>query len=352
MLLIRKILFFLGICFYLAEGEAKVNVDLSHPIHLIVDTDASIDDMMAILYLLKTPRVDLNAIITSGSGVSHIENGGVNISNLLELAGHPNIPVAYGSRRSLSPVGEYPADWRKEADDLGGIKLPQNPVLPIREKGVDYMTGLIMKNPIKTTILCLGPLTNIAIALENTPELKDHIERIYILGGAILTSGNIVGKPQGFRNQVAEYNIFIDAKAASQVFNSGIPITLVPLDAAEHVPITKEFFEKISEDRKTPSANFVYEVIKPYTHRTNQILSYFWDPLAAVLVAHPEIATYRDLKLTVNLKKGPEYGRVMMTKVGPSIQVATNIEEELFYSVFLDTLNRQGNFKQSHNESK
>lgn len=352
MFLIRKILFFLGVCFSLTQVEGKVSVDLSHPVNLIVDTDASIDDMMAILYLLKTPRIDLNAIVTTGTGVSHIEHGGTNLSNLLELAGRPNVPIAYGSRHSLSPIGGYPSDWRKEADTVGGIKLPYNSVQPVRDRGIDYLTNLIMRNPTKTTILCLGPLTNIAMALEKTPELKDHIERIYILGGAILTSGNLVGRPQGFRNQVAEYNIIIDAKAADQVFSSEIPITLTPLDAAEHVPITKEFFEQLSENRKTPSANFVYEVIKPYTNLSNLTRSYFWDPLAAVLVAYPEVATYRDLKLTVNLKKGPEYGRVMMTKVGTNVQVATNIDAKAFYTIFLETLNRKTNLKQNHNESK
>lgn len=345
MLLIRKFLIFLAVCFSLAQAEGKVSVDGSHPVNLIVDTDASLDDMMAILYLLKTPRIDLNAIITTGTGISHIENGGVNISNLLELAGRSHVPVAFGSRRSLSPVGGYPNEWRQEADTVGGIKLPQNPVRPVREEGVGYLTDLIMKNPIKTTLLCLGPLTDLAMALDQTPQLKDHIERIFILGGAILTSGNLVGRPQGFRNQVAEYNIHIDAKAADQVLSSGVPITFIPLDTAEHVPITKEFFQELSDNRETPCANFVYEVIKPYSNLSNRTRSTFWDPLAAVLVAHPEVATYRDLKLTINLKKGPEYGRVMMTKIGANVQVATNIDAKAFYSIFLEALNRKGNFK-------
>lgn len=348
----RKLLFFLGALFSIVQVEGKGSVDLSHPINVIIDTDASIDDMMAILYLIKTPRIDVKAIITVGGGMTHIETGGKNISDLLELAGRSNIPVAYGSRRSQSPAGSYPQEWKEEENNVGGIKLPKNPVQPVRERGVDYLIEQILKNPLKTTLLCLGPLTNIATALEKAPQIKDHIEKIYVVGGAILSPGNLEGRPQGFRNQVAEYNIFLDAKAADTVFTSDIPITLVPVDVAEHVPVTKEFFEKLSANRKTPSANFVYEVIKPYTRISGRDRSFFWDPLAAVLVAYPELATYRNLKLTVNLKKGPEYGRLMMTKVGANTQVATGIDAKAFYATFLESLNRPVNFKQNHNESK
>ncbi|QVL56949.1 MAG: nucleoside hydrolase [Simkaniaceae bacterium] len=350
--MLRKVFIFFGALFSLTQLEGKITVDLSHPTVLIIDTDADIDDMMAILYLLKTPRVDIKAITTVGDGMTHWEKGAKNISNLLELAGRSHIPVAYGERKSLSPAGTVPSEWRTEADAVAGIKLPINPVQPVRVRASKYMTEIIQKSPTKITLLCIGPMTNVAIALDKTPEIKENIERIYIMGGAISTSGNIVGRPQGFRNQVAEYNILLDAKAASDVFNSGVPITLIPLDATEYVPITKEFFDRLSKMRKTPSANFVYEVIKPYATMQKRNKSYFWDPLAAVIMTHPEVATYRDLKLTVNMKKGPEYGRLMMTKMGPNIQVATAINEKAFYNLFLDTLNRPTNLKQNHNESK
>jgi inosine-uridine nucleoside N-ribohydrolase len=188
--------------------------------------------------------------------------------------------------------------------------------------------------------------------MEKTPAIKDNIDRIYFMGGAILVPGNIVGRPQGYKNIVAEYNVFLDAKAASDVFNSGVPITLIPLDATEHAPITKQFYDRIADDRTTPAANFVYEVIKPYAQMQRTVRSYFWDPLAAVVMTHPEIATYRNLNLTINLRKGPEYGRLMMSKQGATIQVVTGVKSSEFYSIFLDTLNNHPNIKQNHNESK
>ncbi len=348
----QKVFFFLGVLLSLTHLEGRISIGPSHPIVLIVDTDADIDDMMAILYLLKTPRVDIKAITTMGDGMSRWEYSAKNISNLLELAGRSRIPVAYGARKSLSPAGTFPPKWRTEVDNVAGIKLPINPVQPVRVRSSDLMTDIIMHSPIKITLFCIGPLTNVATALAQTPAIKENIERIYIMGGAVLVPGNIVGRPQGFKNQVAEYNIFLDAKAASDVFDSGIPITLVPLDVTEYAPITKEFFERILSDRKTPSANFVYEVIKPYAQMQRRLQSYFSDPLAAVVMTHPEVATYRDLKLTINLKKGPEYGRLMMTKMGPNIQVVTGIDSKAFYNLFLETLNLPTKTKQNHSESK
>ncbi len=347
----RKIFIFLGVLLVLSQVEGKISVDLSHPTVLIIDTDADIDDMMAILYLLKQPRVDIKAITTMGDGMSRWEYGAKNISNLLELADRSRVPVSYGARKSLSPAGSFPSEWRTQVDNVVGIKLPLNPVQPVAVRSSDLMTDIIMHSPTKVTLFCIGPMTNVATAMAQTPAIKANIERIFIIGGAIIVPGNLAGRPQGYQNLVSEYNIFLDAKAASDVFNSGVPITLVPLDATEHAPITKEFFERISDDRKTPSANFVYEVIKPYAQMQKRAQSYFLDPLAAVVMTHPKVATYRDLKLTINLKNGPEYGRVMMTKVGPNIQVATGIDSKAFYDIFLETLNRPTNLKQNHNES-
>ena len=343
--MLRKILLLFVTLFSIHQScDAKSEFNLSHPMILIIDTDCDIDDMMAILYLLKTPRVDIKAITTVGDGMARWEYGARNISNLLELAGYPRIPVSYGARKSLSPVGNFPTEWRNEADNVMGVKLPTNPVQPEQIRSTELLTEIIMKSPIKVNILAIGPMTNIARAMAKTPAIKEKIERIYIMGGTILLPGNIVGRPRSFRNRVAEYRIFLDAKAAQDVFDSGVPITLIPLDATQYAPITKSFFRRLSKHRRTPSANFVYEVIRPYSE-SKRSRDYFWDPLAAVIMTHPEVATYRNLKLTINLKRGREYGRIMMTKRGPTIQVATGVDSEAFYDIFLTTLNRPSHLK-------
>lgn len=257
----KQIFFILVTVFLFDHVEGKNQFD---PRLLIFDTDADVDDMMAALYLHKNARVDIKAITTMGDGCARWEYAAKSMSNLLELVGRSHVPVSYGARKSLSPAGTFPVEWRNAIDKVMGIKLPTNPVRPVRERSSDLMTEIIMKSPNKVTLICTGPLTNVAIAMEKTPAIKDNIDRIYFMGGAILVPGNIHGRPEGYKNIVAEYNVFLDAKAASDVFNSGVPVTLIPLDATSHVPITRQFYDRISGDRTTPAANFVYEVLKPF----------------------------------------------------------------------------------------
>lgn len=105
-----------------------------HPLPVVIDTDCDLDDMMAIVYLVKNPRADVKGITTVGNGLSHWEYGAKNVLNVLELIGHPRIPVSYGARESLSPVGSYPPNWRQQADVMSGIKLPRSSVLRLQKK--------------------------------------------------------------------------------------------------------------------------------------------------------------------------------------------------------------------------
>ena len=331
-------LIFGALLLLLAHSLHTVEGSEVRPIPIIIDTDADTDDMLAILYLLRSPLVEVRAITTSGGGLAHYEHGAKNIARLLELADSPHLPVAYGSKQSLSPVGSFPSEWREEVDEVMGIHLPKSVIHPVEEKAWELIERELFNSPSKVTFFCIGPLTNIAMAIEKNPLLMDKIERIYFMGGALMVPGNILGRPQGIRNVVAEYNIFLDAKAASIVINSGVSMTLIPMDIKEHVPITKEFFNQITSERKTASANFLYEAIKPFAQkRTSK--SYFLSPVAATILTHPEIATYRKLNLVVNLRKGPEYGRVMMSNQGPTVLTATGIEPSAFYRIFLETMN-------------
>lgn len=320
-------------------------------IPLIIDSDADLGDMMAILYLLKIPHIDVKAITTVGTGVSRWEYGAQNLSNLLELAGHPRIPVAYGERQSLSPSGTMPPDWRTEADQVMQIKLTPNPIHPIRMRASKLMATILRSSPQKVSILCLGPLTNIATLLASEPDIANKIEHIYFAGGAIMVPGNIEGRPQGVRNNVAEYNVFLDAKAAHDVFMSNIPMTLIPLDVVQHVPVTLEFFKQLAQEKSTPSANFVYEVINPYNSKRHRARKYFFYSVAAVLLTEPHIASYREFKLAVHLKKGTEYGRLMINKAGSTLHIPTSIDAHAFYTLFLRALNRSTVLNPNHSES-
>lgn len=315
-------------CSTLQAEDAKLKV--------IVDTDCDMDDMMAILYLLKRKDVEVLAITTTGTGAAHWKYSAPNILKLIELAGHPDIPVAFGAKISLSPYSSFPESWREGFDEVYGIPLPTNPHHASSLPSWELMAQTVEQSADKITILCLAPMTNVAIALEKRPQMLKNIERIYISGGSIDKKGNIVDSD----NTCAEYNILLDARAAQDVIASGAPIVLVPLNATESAQITPEVIEQFQSQKNNPSANFVFEVIKPYLKAQPGVKAYFWDPEAAAVMTNPEIGTFKDLKIVVNQEPGPQYGCTEINEDGSLTNVCLSIDAEKFYQLFFDTINQ------------
>lgn len=329
---------FLGAGLYAAKKNYPMH-SKSHPIPIIIDTDVDITDLMTITYLVKSHDVQIRAITTLGDRMAHYEYTVPNVLNLLQLLDKPTIPVAYGAKMSMSPVGRYPHRWRLAVDNVMGIKLPHNKHKASKLTSSELMVDLITKSPTKMTILCLGPLTNLAQALLDTPSISQNVKQVVIMGGAINTPGNIVNEIDGHKNTMAEYNIALDAKAASIVFESGIPITLVPLNATNHVPISKEFYEELKHQEKTKAAGFVAELIEHFVYNPDGQKMYFWGTLAATLITNPKIGYYKNLKIEIDLDSGPDYGKTEVTNQGVPVTVTTNANSKLFYNTFLNTIN-------------
>ena len=164
---------------------------------------------------------------------------------------------------------------------------------------------------------------------------------VYIMGGAVDVPGNVGFSHAGIDNSVAEWNIYVDPHAASIVLQSGVPVTLVPLDATNHVPITTKFIEHLKDNRKTPEAMFVFEVLSK-TQYYDFVQSggyYFWDPLAAAILTDNSLAAYETRNLTVIEEEGNQSGRTQVSESGTPVRVAVNVEAERFEQLFLDTLN-------------
>jgi pyrimidine-specific ribonucleoside hydrolase len=297
------------------------------------------DDWMAILYLLQRPDVSVEAITVTGTGEAHCGPGVKHALELAALAGQPDIPVSCGRETPLQGNHTFPMDWRVNVDSLAGLTLPDNPASPSSQSAIELLTSTIQSSPSSVTVLTLGPLTNLAEALQDTPELKDKIEMVYIMGGAVDVPGNVGNSRAGINNSSAEWNIYIDPHAASLVFQSGVPITLVPLDATNHVPVTNDFFKRLKSDHGTSEATFVFNVLTKYQDFIQSGGYYFWDPLAAAILTENSLATFETRTLTVVEEEGSESGRTQVSENGTSIRVAVNADGKRFEQLFLDTLN-------------
>lgn len=343
--MIRKILTFSLMLILAACGTQPAPRPTSTPFTgtprpLIIDTDMAADDWMAILYLLNRSDISIKAITVTGAGEAHCEPGVRNAMRLTALAGQPDIPVSCGRETPLQGNHAFPNAWRENVDALAGLTIPENSASPSPQSAVELLAATLQSSPDKMTILTLGPLTNLAEALQADPGLKDKIEMVYIMGGAVEVPGNVGNSRAGIDNQTADWNIYVDPHAAALVFQSGVPITLVPLDATNHALVTDSFVKRIKNDRQTPEARFVFDLLTKYRDFIRTGGYYFWDPLAAAILTENSLATFETKTLIVIEAEGSDSGRTQVGGNGASIRVAVNADGERFEQLFLDTLNK------------
>ena len=188
---------------------------------LIIDTDPGQDDAVAILLALASPEIHLLGI-TAVAGNVPLALTEVNVRKVCDLAGRTDIPVFAGLDRPLvRPL--ITAEHVHGKTGLDGPDLP-DPQTPLQDQhAVDFMIETLRREPAgSVTIAPVGPLRNVAMAMQMAPDIIPRIKQIVLMGGAYFEVGNIT--------PAAEFNIYVDPHAAAVVFASGVPITIMPLD--------------------------------------------------------------------------------------------------------------------------
>jgi purine nucleosidase len=199
------------------------------PRQIIIDTDPGQDDAVAILLALASPELRVLGI-TAVAGNVPLALTAKNARIVCELAGRPDIPVFAGCDRPLCH-DLVTAEHVHGDNGLNGPNLP-DPIMPLQPgHGVDFIIETLRSAKPGTVTLCpLGPLTNIATALQRAPDIAPRIQEIALMGGAYFEVGNIT--------PAAEFNIYVDPEAAEIVFKSGAPITVLPLDVTHKALVT------------------------------------------------------------------------------------------------------------------
>jgi purine nucleosidase len=191
---------------------------LAGRIPLIIDTDTAQDDCVALLVGLLDERADLRAI-TMVAGNVGFERQVLNAWLTLSVAGRlGEVPVYLGCRRPLTR--EWVSAENVHGDGTGGLSMDFDGLEPKPEHGVDALIALAAESPGELTIVCIGPLTNIAMAAIKDPRFVSNVKALYIMGGSNNARGNITA--------AAEYNFYVDPEAAKTVFDAGFDITVIP----------------------------------------------------------------------------------------------------------------------------
>ncbi|MDJ0924149.1 MAG: nucleoside hydrolase [Acidimicrobiia bacterium] len=294
---------------------------------VIVDSDGAFDDIKAILYLLQQPDVEVVALTMSGTGIARCPAAAENTAAMLERIEAPEIPVACGRTTPLEGNNEAPAMWRDSADALGGVALPEpRPLSDLDAPAL--LADAIDSAGAGVVIVALGPLTNLAEAVEADPDVLDDVEMMYLMGGAVDVGGNVID------HWDAEFNIWADPKAADIVFQTDIPITLVPLDATNAVPVTPYLYDVAAKHR---DVSLVSQFVADYLEASPLFGGlYHWDELTAVVARDESVVTIEDRLLTINAD-----GATVEDPAGRSTRVATSADaaafEDHFYQAIIGT---------------
>lgn len=311
-------------------------------IPVLIDTDVDIDDWMAILYLSMHPRVELRGITTTGVGASHLTPGTRNVLGLLQLTGKPDVPVAKGTSAPLRYSNVFPQSIRQPIDAVYNVPLPTNPNGPVSESAVDFLRATLTAAEEPLTILAIGGGTNLGTLLHEYPEVATKIERVVMMGGAMYVPGNVAVVDPDYTNQVAEWNFFLDPLGGQYLFDSGVPITLIPLDASDHVPLNLPFYDRIQQRHTTPQAAFIYQTLTADIPFVQSGTFFFWDPLAAAVLTDPALASGKELKLRVVQELDEEAdrsGQLVDAPDGAAVDVMLTADANAFYDLFLDVIN-------------
>ncbi len=199
------------------------------PFRVIIDTDPGVDDALALLLAMRSPELKIEGI-TPVAGNVPLALTLPNALRMVEIAGRTDIPVAAGAKAPLVRR-LVTAAYAHGENGLGGAVFPEPKTKPIAQPAAEFIRDVIRKYPGEVTLIPIGPLTNIATALNLDAELAGMVRGIVLMGGS-LSGGNIT--------PAAEFNIYVDPEAARIVFQSGISITMVGLDATRKTSLTEE----------------------------------------------------------------------------------------------------------------
>lgn len=313
-------------------------IDVGTPKPVILDVDMAHEDMHAALFLLAHPNVDVEAITVTGTGEAHCGPGVKNALGISAVSGQEDIPISCGRETPLAGDHEFPSEWRQDADRAYGVEIPAGGE-PAALSAPDLIVSVLQNADEKVAIVAVGPLTNIAEAIQASPEIVPMIDAIYIMGGAVDVEGNVGNSGAGIENQYAEWNIYIDPLAANIVLGSGASVVLVPLDATRDVPVTRQFYNSLDEHSNTPSADLVFDMLTANLGFVDSGGFQFWDSLTAAIFIDQSIASYEEMTLAVVEKEGPESGYTKPSPNGYPVLVAVKADQSRFEQLFLTALN-------------
>lgn len=295
---------------------------------IILDVDTGIDDALALALAVRSSAAELVAVTTLAGNVG-VERTTANTLAVLDWLGASDVPVHRGASR---PLVRNPrnATYFHDTDGLGGADLPSSGRATGADRGPAAIVRLATSRPGELTLVCVGPLTNLAIALNVEPTLSSLLREVVVMGGAFTVPGNITPS--------AEFNVFADPEAAAQVFATSFSrLTVLGLDVTQRTTLPRAVWEATDRAAASdPASRLVAGVCRQAFVDRHLAGVYLHDPLAVAAALDPSLLTIEEVGVRV-LLDGREEGATRATGTG-SVRVAREVDADRFLRLFTETL--------------
>lgn len=304
------------------------------PHKIIIDTDPGTDDALALFLAIASPEIEIVGVTTAFGNLETSE-ATRNALRLLEVSGRPDIPVSQGSQTPLYlSMSKVDLGYFVCGDD--GLGNTNQPAPKTKATGIDaarFIVDQILAHPNEITLLCIAPLTNVAMALSLEPKIASLVKEVVVMGGSIDRGGNVT--------PAAEANIINDPHAADRVLTAGWPVTLVGIDVTYQVIMTNSYLKALSEKIGTVG-RFIWDISRFYAGFYNKILDIDGlcphDSVALTYILAPELFVTQRGAVRVPTH-GIAIGQTILDKRGnwdsehawtniPSINVCTQVNAE------------------------
>ena len=317
---------------------------------IILDTDPGSDDALAFMLALSSPDLDVRAITVVPGNVT-ADVGLENALRMVSLANRCDIPVAAGAQHPLFQKLITAEFWHGK-NGLANVEIPPSKCKVDSRYGPDLIIQLVHANPHEITLVPVGPLTNIALAVEKDPSIVPLVKEVILMGGSI-NGGNSTA--------AAEANIYNDPEAAQIVFQAGWPLTMVGLEVGDKALFSQKYLDQLGKSRG-PMSDFTHavgEFLVKQAHQYGLAGTPMYDPSAVAVAIDPTLVKVREMHVDVetrgeftrgetvgnrmggierNVLHGDRYIVEGIDKVTPNAKVCVDVDADRLLQLFVSRI--------------
>ena len=282
-------------------------------VKVIYDTDPGVDDAMALYYALAHPGIDVVGITTTFGNVT-VAQAAANALYLSAIAGQAHIPVTRGVASPIVRQSQAKFDFIHGADGLGNLVSRANTCNTLDERSsAQLIVDMARAQPGQITLVAVGPLGNVALALQLEPRLPELLKEVIMMGGTVMEPGNV--------SPVAEANVWNDPHAADKVFTAGFKLTMVGLDVTHRVIVPVALVKKIADQQRHIATDVLAHAVGFYANFYSNLYPHVaeihgcfgHDVLAFICLTNRELFSIEPGRVRVALD-GIAQGQTMMNR--------------------------------------